>query len=188
MTKHLARQPLDKCMLQLNQHRTAGRASAGLDVQGKKSAPLDPSPSSSAGDRIEVGQRKQGSEIKSNSLCQVGSESAGDDVASDATDPGMPPLHALVTPTAQSAHAALARLNAKARPPKPPASGRTATHLGSLRICSQEPPAAQDFHSPTLQAVSLRTDEELDRPTIFQAEGQRHKRLCLLYTSDAADE
>ena len=38
MTKHLARQPLDKCMLQLNQHRTSGRASAGLDVQGKKKA------------------------------------------------------------------------------------------------------------------------------------------------------
>ena len=36
MTKHLARQALDKCMLQFNQHRTAGRASAGLDVQGKK--------------------------------------------------------------------------------------------------------------------------------------------------------
>ena len=32
MTKHLARQPLDKCMLQLNQHRTSGRASAGLDL------------------------------------------------------------------------------------------------------------------------------------------------------------
>ena len=26
MTKHLARQPLDKCMVQLNQHRVAGRA------------------------------------------------------------------------------------------------------------------------------------------------------------------
>ena len=26
MIKHLARQPLDKCMLQFNQHRTSGRA------------------------------------------------------------------------------------------------------------------------------------------------------------------
>ena len=42
MTKHLARQPLDKCMLQLNQHRTSGRASAGLDVQGKNKASADP--------------------------------------------------------------------------------------------------------------------------------------------------
>ena len=29
MTKHLARQSLDKCMKQLNQHRAAGRARAG---------------------------------------------------------------------------------------------------------------------------------------------------------------
>ena len=42
MTKHLARQPLDKCMLQLNQHRTSGRASAGLDVQGKNKASAGP--------------------------------------------------------------------------------------------------------------------------------------------------
>ena len=42
MTKHLARQPLDKCMLQLNQHRTSGRASAGLDVQGKNKALAEP--------------------------------------------------------------------------------------------------------------------------------------------------
>ena len=34
MTKHLPRQPLDKCMGQLNQHRARGRAKAGLDVQG----------------------------------------------------------------------------------------------------------------------------------------------------------
>ena len=34
MTKHLARQPLDKCMLQLNQHRATGRAKTGLQVQG----------------------------------------------------------------------------------------------------------------------------------------------------------
>ena len=60
MTKHLARQPLDKCMMQLNQHRSAGRASAGLDVQGKKSAPIDPTPSPGAGDRIEEGRGKRG--------------------------------------------------------------------------------------------------------------------------------
>ena len=34
MTNHLARQPLDTCMLQLNQHRVKGRAQAGLDIQG----------------------------------------------------------------------------------------------------------------------------------------------------------
>ncbi|MDA8582615.1 hypothetical protein N9L68_00250 [bacterium] len=34
MTKHLARHPLDKCMLQFSQHRAQGRAQAGLDIQG----------------------------------------------------------------------------------------------------------------------------------------------------------
>ena len=33
MTKHLARQPMDGCMAQLNQHRVEGRAQAGLHVQ-----------------------------------------------------------------------------------------------------------------------------------------------------------
>ena len=33
MTKHLPRQPLDKCMGQLNQTRAQGQAKAGLDVQ-----------------------------------------------------------------------------------------------------------------------------------------------------------
>merc|ERR1712078_313662 len=47
MTKHLARQSLDKCMKQLNQDRAAGRARAGLDVQGavKSQANLAPNPS-----------------------------------------------------------------------------------------------------------------------------------------------
>ena len=46
MTKNLARQALDKCMLQLNQHRTAGRAKASLDLQGrgKTDAATDSSP------------------------------------------------------------------------------------------------------------------------------------------------
>ena len=42
MTKHLARQPLDKCMLQLNQDRTSGRAEASLDIRGKGRAIADP--------------------------------------------------------------------------------------------------------------------------------------------------
>ena len=36
MTKHLARMPLDGCMVQLNQHRVSGRAQAGLSIQGAK--------------------------------------------------------------------------------------------------------------------------------------------------------
>ena len=42
MTKHLPRQPLDKCMGQLNQTRAQGRAKAGLDVQGKGQTRSDP--------------------------------------------------------------------------------------------------------------------------------------------------
>ena len=49
MTKHLPRQPLDKCMGQLNQKRAQGQAKAGLDVQGKGSTGSDPTPSPSAG-------------------------------------------------------------------------------------------------------------------------------------------
>ena len=41
--------PLEDGVLQLNQHRTSGRASTGLDVQGKKPAPVDPVPSPGAG-------------------------------------------------------------------------------------------------------------------------------------------
>ena len=47
MTKHLARQSLDKCTKQFNQHRADGRARAGLDVHGagKSQANLAPNPS-----------------------------------------------------------------------------------------------------------------------------------------------
>ena len=34
MTKHLLREPLDKCMKELNQWRMSGRAKSGLDIQG----------------------------------------------------------------------------------------------------------------------------------------------------------
>ena len=42
MTKHLARQSLDKCMRHLNQCHVTRRAKAGLDVQGSKSAEKRP--------------------------------------------------------------------------------------------------------------------------------------------------
>ena len=35
MTKHLLREPLDKCMGHLNQRRMSGRAKSGLEIQGK---------------------------------------------------------------------------------------------------------------------------------------------------------
>ena len=39
MTKHLLREPLDKCMQELNQWRMSGRARSGLDIQGSGKAP-----------------------------------------------------------------------------------------------------------------------------------------------------
>ena len=39
MTKHLLREPLDKCMKELNQCRMSGRARSGLDIQGSGKAP-----------------------------------------------------------------------------------------------------------------------------------------------------
>ena len=39
MTKHLLREPLDKCMQELNQWRMSGRARTGLDIQGNGKAP-----------------------------------------------------------------------------------------------------------------------------------------------------
>ena len=48
MTKHLARQPLDKCMRHLNQHRATGRAKTGLQIQGAGSAKTNSTGSPSA--------------------------------------------------------------------------------------------------------------------------------------------
>ena len=39
MTKHLLREPLDKCMKELNQWRMSGRARSGLDIQGSGKVP-----------------------------------------------------------------------------------------------------------------------------------------------------
>ena len=39
MTQHLLREPLDKCMKELNQWRMSGRAKSGLDIQGSGTAP-----------------------------------------------------------------------------------------------------------------------------------------------------
>ena len=55
MTKYLARQPLDKCMLQLNQHRTLGRAKASLDIQGKGKANVDTVPTLAEKPRSQAG-------------------------------------------------------------------------------------------------------------------------------------
>ena len=52
MTKHLARQSLDKGMLEFNQHRAEGRAMAGLDVHGTRKTEAKPT-----SDRADVGEK-----------------------------------------------------------------------------------------------------------------------------------
>ena len=71
---------------------------------------------------------------------------SGDDVASNATDPEMPALTPLIMPDAQSARAALARLNAKLKPSCVSASNSKARNVSE------------------------------DQPTIFNDGGQGHKR------------
>ena len=64
MTKHLARQPLDKCMLHLSQHRARGRAQAGLGVQGGKQAEADSGGGSDAlPESVEANSRRAGPAI-----------------------------------------------------------------------------------------------------------------------------
>ena len=91
MTKHLARQSLDKCMRQLNQHRAVGRARAGLDVQGARKSTADkrpeaeptPSPGAEVGDaegRVEDAAKsptagRTGTHLKSLRNCSTSTRS-----------------------------------------------------------------------------------------------------------------
>ena len=100
MTKNLARQSLDKCMLQLNQHRTAGRAQASLDLQGRGKTDADTLPSSGAGSvaagRVSAGPGPLDSDVS---------------VESDASDPEMPALVPLAIPARRSARHMLAKID-----------------------------------------------------------------------------
>ena len=72
------------------------------------------------------------------------------DTESDATDPEMPELTTMVMPAAHSAHAALARLNAKLKP-----SCKSASNSNARKVPE-------------------------DQPTIFNDQGQGHKRRVQL--------
>ena len=78
------------------------------------------------------------------------------DPASDASDPDMPALTPLVIPAAQSAHAALDRLNAN--------------HRGRCRTTPKG-----KSRTDTVTYPHARNTSE-DQPTIFRDEGQGHKR------------
>ena len=100
MTKNLARQALDKCMLQLNQHRTVGRAKASLDLQGRGKTDATTVSSFDADSvvagRVSVGPKPLDSDIN---------------VESDFTDPEMPALVPLAIPARRSARHAPAKLD-----------------------------------------------------------------------------
>ena len=153
MTKNLARQWLDKCMLQLNQHRTMGRAQASLDIQGKGKTNVNTVSSSDADSGFTGRVNKVDGAARPHS-----------DSDSESTDPEMPELVPLVIPAKRSACAALARLNAKPRDQHPAASTRdgcTTSRLGSLRVCRAEPPMVPRSTPEALHSFSRRADEEV---------------------------
>ena len=170
MTKNLARQALDKCMLQLNQHRTVGRAQTSLNIQGKGKTNVNTG-SIPSEEPVVAGRM---SENRKSSDADVSTES-------DATDPEMPALVPLALPANRSARAALARLNAKPKDKPLVASKRDrciTSRLGSLRVCDVEPSVAPCSNQEALQLVSLRAEDEPDWPIIFQTGRQGHKRLA----------
>ena len=152
MTKHLPRQPLDKCMGQLNQTRSQGRAKAGLDVQGKGQTGSDPTPSPGA----EVG------------------EDTGPAQPSNRMRPEQN--------THESPHSAAKNLSdSLQRSNRSPSGGKTkcasvgviksagaGTLLCSLRVCTSGPSYAP-CHTH---------DEQADQAIIFQSGRQRHNRPC----------
>ena len=102
MTKNLARQSLDKCMLQVNQHRTLGGAEASLDIQGKGKTSVS-TDSCPGAEFVFTGRISRNSETFQPDVCSE----------SEATDAEMPALVPLALPAEQSARNALIRLNAK---------------------------------------------------------------------------
>ena len=104
MTNNLARQALDKSMLQLKQHRAAGRAKASLDLQGRGKTDAatvsSPGADSVAAGRVSAGPGPFNSDIS---------------VESDFSDPEMPALVPLAIPARRSACHALYYSEARRR-------------------------------------------------------------------------
>ena len=98
MTKHLARQSLDKCMRQLNQHRAVGRARAGLDVQDDGKSTTDkrpeaeptPTPGGGVGEaegRVDSRTESSSRDSGPSDLVSPGAESAQRGAESQGTKP-----------------------------------------------------------------------------------------------------
>ena len=166
MTKHLARQSLDKCMRQLNQHRAVGRARAGLDVQGAGKSTADKKP-------------------EAEPTCIPG-EPVGDvegQFVSRTEGPSKtpaPPDH--VSPGAESAQRgaegqstrpASKRQAGKIKEARDLAKDRPYTRLNSFRICSTS--TGSPFQTQCRQHKVA--DEYRGDTVIFQSGGQRHNRL-----------
>ena len=124
MTKHLARQSLDKCMRQLNQHRAVGRTRAGLDVQGAKKSTTDKRPEA---------------EPTSNPGVEVGDADGRAGLAAKSPSKDATPK-APVSPGSESAHRGAERQSTKPAQKRQagksgeiqsPNRDRTRTHLGS---------------------------------------------------------
>ena len=151
MTKNLARQALDKCMLQLNQHRTAGRAQTSLNIQGKGTTNVTTG-SISSEEPVVTGRLSENEK-------PTGADSSTE---SDATDPEMPALIPLALPAKRSARATLARLDNKPKDKSqvassaggretPGAVGEAAALLPALlpALLHSDEPAAELRRSPT---------------------------------------
>ena len=165
MTKHLARQSLDKCMRQLNQHRAVGRARAGLDVQGARKPTVDkrpeaePTPSLGA----EVGDAEGRVDSRTESTSRT---SAPPDLVSPGAESAQRGAEG------QSTRPASKRQAGRIKEARDPTKDRPGMRLNSFRICSTS------TGSPSqTQCRQHKVAEEYRGDTaIFQSGGQRHKR------------
>ena len=170
MTKHLARQSLDKCMRQLNQHRAVGRARAGLDVQGAGKSTADKRP--------EAEPTCIPGEPVGDAEGQFVSRTEGPSKTS------VPPDH--VSPGAESAQRgaegqstrpASKRQAGKIKEDRDPAKDRPHTRLNSLRIYSMSTGSSSQTQCRQHQVA----EEYKGDTAIFQSGGRRHNEsICPL--------
>ena len=115
-------------MLQLNQHRTMGRAQASLDIQGKGKTNVNAGSGPSAEPVVTGGMSENSKPPDPDASAE-----------SDATDPEMPALVPLALSAKRSARAALARLNAE-----PKARCRTASKPNARNVSEDQPTIFND--------------------------------------------
>ena len=152
MTKHLPRQPLDKCMGQLNQTRAQGRAKAGLDVQGKGQIGSDPTPSPGAEVGNDTGPAQPKDRMKTDQSSHESSPSAARNPSDTLTRSNRGPSEG------KTKCASVGAIK----------SAGAGTLLCSLRVCTSGPSYAP-CHTH---------DEKADQAVIFRGGRQRHDKPC----------